>query len=118
MATTRWIPTKPERSGYFKAAEGLLPVSGSVPRHLVRVLISAFLEGEHIATISKAVMDALATVANDAALYKAVVAMTEPSAVFTTGDVQEDKRDMHKSRWALPFVAYVYDAARPENAQL
>lgn len=68
MATTRWIPTKPEGSGYFKAAEGLLPVSGSVPRHLVRVLISAFLEGEHIATISKAVMDALATVANDSAL--------------------------------------------------
>jgi hypothetical protein len=109
MATTRWIPAKPEGSGYFRAAEGLLPVSGDVPRYLVKILISAFLDGQHIETISKAVMAALAKLPSDSDLYKAVVAMTDASSVFTTGDLQEDKLN---HQWAVPFVAYVYDAAR------
>jgi hypothetical protein len=109
MATTRWIPAKPEGSGYFRAAEGLLPVSGDVPRHLVKILISAFLDGQHIETISKAVMAALAKLPSDSDLYNAVVAMTDASSVFTTGDLQEDKLN---HQWSVPFVAYVYDAAR------
>ena len=112
MATTRWIPNDPEGPEYYRAAEGLLPVDGAIPRHLVKILISAFPDGRHIEVISKVVIGTLAKLPTDAALYKAVVPMKEPSVVFTTGEAQEDKRDQYNPRWAVPFVAYVYDAAK------
>jgi hypothetical protein len=79
----------------------------------VKVVVSAFLDAEHIGSISKAVMAALTKQSPDSDTYKLVVAMTEPSAVFTTDEVQEDKVN---KRWRLPFVAYVYDAAKQKTS--